>query len=68
MNSATNSAEIINNIEKYMNEDELKIMKFVKSAGRITRKEVEETQFSSERIALYVRIFTMCDGVSTRLI
>lgn len=39
VNSTTDSAGTINNAEKRLNEDELKIMKFVKSAGRITRKE-----------------------------
>jgi len=42
INSITNSSRTFNNIEKRLNEDELKIMKFVKSAGRITRKEAEE--------------------------
>ena len=42
VNSKTDSTEAINNAEKHLNEDERKIMKFVKSTGRITRKEAEE--------------------------
>lgn len=42
VNSIVESTETINNLEERLNEDELKLMKFVKSAGRITRKEAEE--------------------------
>lgn len=42
VNSKTDSTEAINNAEKHLNEGERKIMKFVKSTGRITRKEAEE--------------------------
>lgn len=37
-----NDGEITNNMERGLNENELKILRFIKSAGRITRKEAEE--------------------------
>ncbi len=42
INHKINSMEILNKIEKQLNETELKIMEYVKSTGRITRKEAEE--------------------------
>lgn len=41
INQKTNSSEPLNKFGNNLNENELKLMKYVKSAGRITRKEAE---------------------------
>ena len=41
INHKTNSSEPLNKFETNLNENELKIMKYINSDGRITRKEAE---------------------------
>ncbi|WP_326907857.1 hypothetical protein [Sedimentibacter sp. MB31-C6] len=41
INHKTNSSELLIKFGNNLNENELKIMKYVKSAGRITRKKAE---------------------------